>query len=604
MTQREATIAGILRRLAGEYQGPVEERQLLERVLEQRPSSAKNPFATIRERLRWDGLTLGWLRLSRGQLVPLRIALEGLRFRCIPRPRDLVTGLLPLAHLQPFWGACGATCHLRELNGTPLDILPLADDGVRSTGLPAVNCHAWYARVGFCAGDSVIVTVTSVEPLTLTIEHEPQCLFTPAAVAAQDAELLEAIVDRVRRAHAALIPCDEVILPIFAAAPWRTTYPGTPWQQLVVGDGRLRLVDNLFLTSRQLGPLQIIDSDEIFASHPSLHPTDDDRDHALLAEIEALQKELSRSRQLDAEAGIWSGQIRRASTLLGQFDELPLLLYPRAKNLDDQRDELILDLEEEWSGGDEGIELMVDQETLRQAQERMRQLLPPEVVARLQVARPEEAEVIIAQHLNMLLVRAPELFPRIDRLMVSSDEDLSKRASVEELPDLWMDDDDDDDDELIDLDDLSDPDDSSALLARSHDLLRQFHDYLLETGKRMATARMRSQAMLVYAEFLASYYGQTLAEGDYATLDEYLFFHYPYRVLKSSARQVRTICTALKQFYAFLVQRGVIGDARFAEAIWRRRHQAAHVVEIYDRIAGDSPSFDLLFAQLFQPYTG
>ena len=81
MTHNEPTIASILRHLSGEYDGPVEERRVLERVLEQRPSSAKNPFATIRERLRWDGLTLGWLRLSRSQLVPLRIALQGLRFR-------------------------------------------------------------------------------------------------------------------------------------------------------------------------------------------------------------------------------------------------------------------------------------------------------------------------------------------------------------------------------------------------------------------------------------------------------------------------------------------------------------------------------------------
>ena len=606
MTQREATIAGILRRLAGEYQGPVEERQLLERVLEQRPSSAKNPFATIRERLRWDGLTLGWLRLSRVQLIPLRIALEGLRFRCIPRPRDLIAGLLPLAHLQPFWGACGATCRLCDLHGLPLDTIPLVEGGVRSSSLPAVNCHAWYARVGFYAGDSVIVTVTTVEPLTLTIEHEPQRLFAPTAVAAQDAELLEAIVERVRRAHATLIPCNEIILPIFATAPWRTTYPGTPWQQLVIGDGRLRLVDDLFLTSRQLGPLQIVDSEEIFEAHPPFPTTNDDRDHALLAEIEALQKELSRSRQLDAEAGIWSGEIKRTSALFGQFDELHLLPYARPENLDDQQDELILDLDAEWSSGGDGTELAVDQETLHQAQARMHQLLPQDVVVRLQGARPEEAELIIAQHLNMLLARAPELFPRIDHLTVSGDSDLPKRTSAEEWPDPWIDDDDDDDDndDAIDLDEFFDPDDSSALLARSNDLLRQFYDYLLETGKRVATARMRSRALLVYAEFLASYYGRTLAEGDYAILDEYLFFHYPYRVLKSSARQVRNICTALKQFYTFLVQRGVIGDARFAEAIWRRRNQAAHVVEIYDRIASDSPSFDLLFAQLFQPYTG
>ena len=73
--------------------------------------------------------------------------------------------------------------------------------------------------------------------------------------------------------------------------------------------------------------------------------------------------------------------------------------------------------------------------------------------------------------------------------------------------------------------------------------------------------------------------------------------------MHTSARQVREICTAIKQLYAFLKQRGIISDDRFAEALWRRRDQAARVVEIYERIAGDAPGFETLFERLFQPYT-
>jgi site-specific recombinase XerD len=109
--------------------------------------------------------------------------------------------------------------------------------------------------------------------------------------------------------------------------------------------------------------------------------------------------------------------------------------------------------------------------------------------------------------------------------------------------------------------------------------------------------------VLIYAEFLASYYNRTLASGDYATLDECLFYYYPRRVTNTSPRQVREICTSIKQFYSFMMERGVIVDDRFAQALWRRRDQAARVIEIYDRISSDSPSFEALFARLFQPYT-
>jgi site-specific recombinase XerD len=117
------------------------------------------------------------------------------------------------------------------------------------------------------------------------------------------------------------------------------------------------------------------------------------------------------------------------------------------------------------------------------------------------------------------------------------------------------------------------------------------------------TARVRARSLHVYAEFLAAYYSRSLIEGDYATLDECLFFYYPRRVMNTSPRQIREIGTSVKQFYAFLKQRGVIDDDRFATAIWRRRQQAARVVEIYDQIASDSPEFGRLFTLLFHPYS-
>ena len=168
MNHQEPTIATILRLLAGEYEGPVEERRVLERVLERRPSSAKKPYATIRERLRWDGLTLGWLRLNRSQLVPLRIALQGLRFRCLPRPRDLQSGLLPVAHLQPFAGLRNYECSLHDAAGSPMRFVDLDLDQGQTAALPAFDLRAWYARVGFEPGDSIVATV-AILPTCCTI---------------------------------------------------------------------------------------------------------------------------------------------------------------------------------------------------------------------------------------------------------------------------------------------------------------------------------------------------------------------------------------------------------------------------------------------------
>ena len=84
MAQSEPTISSVLLELAEQYDGVVAEREILDRVLAVRPSRAKDPYASIRNKLRWEGVDNGWVRLGGGELIPLRVALKGLRFRVIP----------------------------------------------------------------------------------------------------------------------------------------------------------------------------------------------------------------------------------------------------------------------------------------------------------------------------------------------------------------------------------------------------------------------------------------------------------------------------------------------------------------------------------------
>jgi hypothetical protein len=601
MSTHEPTIANILRRLAHEHEGPVAERRVLEQVLERRPSNAKNPYATIRERLRWDGLTLGWLRLSRHELVPLRVALQGLRFRCVPRATDVAQGLLPLAHLQPFVGLRGAMVYLVDAQGAPIASLDLDADSIfqltDSFNARACDLSAWYARTGFSAGDSILVTTLVAEPLKLQLVHEPAAAYQHSAVIAQDTELLNAIIERVTRSQLTLIPSDEVVLPIFAAASWRTAYPGTPWQQLVTQDGRLQLIDDIFLTSQIHPALRFFSDDEVFTS--VARP---ERDHLaasaeLLAEIDALQRELRHAREDDADEGLWDGQLLRASAAYGVIDGSGRG-FPEIEGFDTDA------WSDDWDpeGPFEVDERLADDPAaLYEARRRLLAALPPGVADELNNARPEEAELIIARHLNYLLVHEPALFPRID---VPSD----GAGDFAQDPDIDLDDDeswqdawDENDDLVAELDEAFWDDDTVS--TRSNELISQFSDYLAEMGKSTATARLRIRDLHIVADFLASFYGRTLAEADYATLDECLFYFYPRRVMTSTPRQARSICTAVKQFYRFLLDRGEISDDRFAVALWRRRDQAARVVELYDRISSESPNFELLITRLFKPYT-
>lgn len=101
MTPSEPTISSILLELAEQYDGVVAERDVFARVLERRPSRAKDPYASIRNILRYNSLETGWVRLGGGQLIPRRSRSRGCAPGCCPAP-TISGDLLARAKLEPF----------------------------------------------------------------------------------------------------------------------------------------------------------------------------------------------------------------------------------------------------------------------------------------------------------------------------------------------------------------------------------------------------------------------------------------------------------------------------------------------------------------------
>lgn len=624
MAPNTLTIASILRALAVNYDGPVSERELMDRVLEQRPSHAKDPYAAIREKLRWQGPLLGWVRLGGGSLLPLSVVLRNLRFRCIPDTHEVQLGLLDLSKLAPFVRMPDDIRALEDASGTrvPVSVVPLRvtnDNWNADTLHPRLELDAWYRATGFVPGDSIVVTVVESQPLVLRLQCEPAHAFRKAAVERQDAELRDAIWHQVERSQSTSLHSAEVVLPAFARAAWRTDYPGMPWQHLVQRDGRMRLIDGVYVAQNDLST----DDDEQ-TSGIELETAGRGIDFlqieaVLLREIETLQEQIRASRQCDIEVGLWDGQTPEVSAL--QADQGSFSNSHDAGERADKINEYERDDDtEEWNesdwedvlGDDGGLEWEDGVERdpdLIAASQRLLAALTPDEVERLQNARPEEAELLIASKLNHLLVHEPSLFVTIARPGVPGeyvaptyldtiDAELDEAETWEDDP--WEEDAADEvwDDEI--WNEIIDPDDRS--FARSDTLARQFYDFLRESGKSESTARSRANDLWVYADFLARTYSRSLDQGDYATLDECLFFFYPHNVMPRSARSVKNLCTSLKQFYSFLKSRSVISDDAFAQALWRRRDQAAQVVDIYNRISSDWPNADVLAERLFAPY--
>lgn len=655
MAHDEPTIAHILQELSAQYEGIVAEQEVFERVLERKPSRAKDPYAGIREKLRYDAPRVGWVRLGGGQLIPLRVALEGLRFRIIPSADEFAGDMIARSKFAPFVPYNTADLYLEDATGRRLasrdTSLPIGKGILGMNYSAALALGDWFERVQFEPGDSIIITIRSAEPLTLRLEREPALAFRERDVLDQERELLDAIAGQVARGRSDMLFPQDGVLPVYARAPWRTGYPGRPWQQLVAADPRLQLVDDLYITDnsyrRPFGRLFGDASDQ-----QDWEALDD----LLLQDIVAFQAELRASRSMAAEGGLWDGIAPRVSTATvifkpgegttttiydGPIDTLrdySALIDQRAAqgeygdeaideefDLDDidalddddfETDEDLFDIEDI-----EDMQAFLEQNPmLLDATRKLMTALTPDEITQLQEARTsEEVQRLLNERLNDLLRRDPSLFAALEPLPPPDGDGYVHTNGNGHGPgdgllgeeEVWDEEEELIDEELWDAEEGDEEDDMGqadememdAALEHSNELMDRFYQYQIAQGKSEATAAGRTGDLWVYADFLGTYYARTLDAGDYATLDECLFFFYPRKVLNSSARSARAMCTSLKQFYAFLHAEGIIADDGFAQAIWRRRDQAARVVELYGRLDSDSPRFGRLFGRLFEPYT-
>lgn len=637
MSQREITIAQVLRDLAREYSTIVPEREVMDRVLAIRPSQARDPYASIRERLRWDGEDTGWLRLGGGKMIPRHRVLLGLCFRVVPSDDELAEGQLDRMALLPFIPLRGSEpVQFEDAHGRAL-YLPLQHEHAsrqpkRKAGVQTFA--EWLRAHHFTPGDSLIVTVKQLEPTILRLEYEPAGAFRADDVLRQERELLDALIEPFKRDRSQMLMPDQAILPIYAQASWRTEYPGRPWQALVEADRRLRLIDGIMIADAGFRrPLDILFAD------PELDELRESLDRELVDRIKAFQDELRASRRAAQERGVWNGMAPRASTARVIFDMQSgssVMLQPEpidalqdyAMRIEEQLasgayaadEDDWLDLDEDddddlFDGDDDDADamdaLLTQNPALADASQKLLNALTPDEMERLQSARSfEEAQMILAGRLQHLMRQDPDVFATL--VPYSTEQHHTNNNGqhppapdseliLEPLPEGVLDDDDDDSWDDQDLDDQPVP--RSDVLNRSNELMDSFYQHLRAQGKSQQTASMRSGDLWVYADFLASYYDRTLDQGDYTTLDECLFFYYPRKVMNGSQRAVREMCTSLKQFYAFLRQQRLIQDDSFAQAMWLRRDQAAQLLDIYEQIDADSPEFDRMFVYLFAPYT-
>jgi len=238
-----------IEQVLAQVDGPISVDECAARVLAIYPSRAKNPMTSIRSHLRLEhpGYTLVFL--DRHTLMPVRVAMQGVRFR-IPLTREEVTrGVL---RIEPAF-ACfhrprlaPQAMQLLEADGRPLAALveTLQQHGKGPLGpytheAPVFNLGDWYGAHRVRRHDSLLVTIEDWEHGRYRLEHEPAQRRRQPEIERQNQELADRLFELLEASSREQIFAHQAIPTAYARLSDPRGYPGDHWTEIIARDGRM-----------------------------------------------------------------------------------------------------------------------------------------------------------------------------------------------------------------------------------------------------------------------------------------------------------------------------------------------------------------------------
>lgn len=331
MTQAndQITLSEAIKQVLIGLEGPISTDEFCDRVLAIRPSSAKNPKQSIRTKVRWDmsGRMLAFLDSK--TIVPLHVAMRGVRFRIPLSSRQVELGAVSLypalyGFHQPRYD--DVPIEWMDAQGRPLPAAPIMiqehvenwDGRMIAVDKAAIDMKAWMIQNRAQADDHILVTVVSWLPKCFHIELEPaeERERRRQEIEARNCELAD-IFWRMLEAsrQESLFLFDSVVTAhIRLANP--QGYPGDPWFEVISKDPRMA-TDGWQISYRG----NVADWEDLFEEEML------EQGEVLLTEAEARQVYIFKA-NLKHRPGLWrrieiQGQNTLAdfnSTLVGAFE--------------------------------------------------------------------------------------------------------------------------------------------------------------------------------------------------------------------------------------------------------------------------------------------
>jgi hypothetical protein len=244
------TLSEAVEQVLGQVDGPIAVEELCERVLTLWPSKAKYPRSNIRTHLRQDHVGKTLVFVDADTVLPLPVAMRGVRFRVPLEPREVKRGMLiihPAFNVFLRRELAPEAVHLLDEKGRslPVRVITIRGQvntlfGSQPTEYAAFDLADWFRTQGVRRKDSLLVTVEDWREGRFRLEHEPVKRRRNVEIERLDRELADLLFDMLESSRYEKIAIRVAVPTAYARLSDPDGYPGSHWIDVIQRDERMR----------------------------------------------------------------------------------------------------------------------------------------------------------------------------------------------------------------------------------------------------------------------------------------------------------------------------------------------------------------------------
>jgi hypothetical protein len=247
--EKPIALSQAVEQVLAQLNAPITTDEFAQRVLAIRPSTAKKPSSALRDHLRCH-IGIDVVFLDRQTIVPLRLAMPGVRFRLrLTRPEIERGVLLAQSAFEPFLRRNIALKDAQlvdaDARALPVRLMALTREvtapfGPSTFDLAALDLGDWFRAQQIQAGDSILVTIEDWEKGRFRLEHEPASQRRQADIERQNQELANLLFDLLEADRHERLYTYQAIPTVYARLSDPRGYPGDHWTAVIARDKRMQ----------------------------------------------------------------------------------------------------------------------------------------------------------------------------------------------------------------------------------------------------------------------------------------------------------------------------------------------------------------------------